>query len=238
MQLRRAVLIGVPVVAMAVTAAYLLRLQPLETAGRNTGTAAKQLRPVVLARSGTASVDDTSVLREEMASLRAELLQLRKEQIARSRGSADGGRQSRPAPQNGAENDGESGANPRRNELAREEEALQRKAWIATIDASFRKEVIDPTWSANTSSRIQSVLSSDAMEHMQADSIDCRSDSCRVELHDAGPGRLSKNMPLMALQLAGTLPNITADSVTRPDGGQSMVLYLSRQSQGRPPVTR
>jgi hypothetical protein len=239
MQLHRAVLIGVPVVAMVVTVACLLRLQSLETAGRNTGTAAKELRPLMVpAGSGTATADDSSVLREEVASLRVEVLQLRKEQIARSGGSADNSRQPRPGPQNAAESNGESGSNLRGNEMTREEEAGERQAWIATIDASFRKEVIDPTWSASTSSRIQSVLSSDDIGHMQADSIDCRSDSCRVELHDDASARLNKNMPIVALRLAGTLPNITADSVRRPDGGVSMVLYLSRQPQGAPPVTR
>jgi hypothetical protein len=122
--------------------------------------------------------------------------------------------------------------------MTHEGATLEYQSRIASIDASFRREVIDPTWSANTSSRIQSVLSSDAMGRMQADSIDCRSDSCRIELHDDGSGRLNNNMAIMAQQLAGTLPSITANSVVRLDGGVSMVLYLSRQLQGAPPVTK
>jgi hypothetical protein len=230
-------LIAVPVLVTVATVAY-LRLQSPETAGRDTGTAANQLRSLVVsARSGAASVDEVSVLREQLASLKTEMLQLRRDQIARSGSSVDKGQQPRPGPQSVAESNGESGPDPRKNEMAREEETRAIQARIASIDASFRKEVVDPRWSANTSSRIQSVLNSDEIGHMQADSIDCRSDSCRVELHDDS-GQLNKNMRFVGQQLVGTLPNITGNSVVRPDGGVSMVLYLSRQPQGAALATR
>jgi hypothetical protein len=225
---------------MAVVApvAYLHLLSP-EAVDRDTGTAALQLRsPVAPVGSSVANVDDVSVLREEVASLRAELLQLRKLQMAGSGASAGNGRQAQPGPQNTADGGGESGGDLRAEEMTREEEARQFQARIASIDASFRREVVDQRWSANTSSRVQSVLSSDKMGHMQADSIDCRSESCRVELHDNGSGQLNKNMPMIAAELAGTLSNITASSATRPDGRVSMVLYLSRQAQGASAVTK
>jgi|SRR3569833_1126326 len=236
MQLYRAMLIGVSVVAVMTTVAY-LHLQ--RGAEPDTGTAAVPLRsPVSPVRSSIANVDDVSILREEMASLRAELLQMRRQQVAGSGSTAGNARQAQSGSQNAQEGGGESRGDWHTKEMTREEEARQYQARIAAIDTSFRKEVVDPRWSANTSSRIQSVLSTDEMGHIQADSIDCRSESCRVELHDNGSGQLNKNMPMMAQELAGTLPNITASTAIRPDGALSMVLYLSRQAQGAPAVTQ
>ena len=233
MQLHRAMLIGVSVIAVIAIVAYLRLDVP---AGRDTLTAVNQPQSLVVsAKSGVTSVEDMSILREEVASLRTELLELRRGQGARLDASAGTGRQPRPGPRNATE---ESGADPRRNAMSREEAAREHEARVASIDASYRKEVIDPAWSASTSSRIQSVLSSEEMGHMQADSIECRSESCRVELREDGSGQLNKSIPILAIRLAGMLQNITADSVTRPDGRVSMVLYLSSQSQAAPSVTR
>lgn len=225
MQPHRAMLIVVPVAAVVATVAYHC-LQSPEVAGRDNGAAADQPQSSV-APSGAARVDDISALREEVASLRTELL--RRDQINRSGPSAGDGQQPQLGSRDAAGSHGESVADPRTKAMIREEAARERQVRITTIDASFRKEVIDPTWSANISSSIQSVLGSDEVGRMQADSIDCRSQTCRVELHDTGSGRLNRNVSMMVLQLAGALPNMTANSEVRPDGGVSMVLYLSRQ---------
>lgn len=234
MQLHRAVLSGVCAVAIMTTVVELHLLSP-QTPDGDTGTAANQPRSPVTPLRPAGSANDMSLLREEVASLRSEILQLRKQQTAGSAVSAGSGRQPQRMVQNGVERTADSGADARTNEMTREEEAQQYQARIAAIDASFRKEAVDPKWSTSISSKIQNVLSSDEMGHMQADSIDCRSDSCRVELHDDGSGQLNKNLPMMAQELSGTMPNITANSVTRPDGSAGTVLYLSSQSQGDPP---
>lgn len=232
MRLHRVMLIGMPVVALVTTAVYLHSQSP-EAAGRYTRMPANQLRsPVTPVKSTRPGVDEVAILRKEVASLRTELLQLQRGQGAGSDTSAGRGRPTQPDPQNVAD---ESGAGPRRKEIDREEGAREHHARVASIDAAFRREVIDPAWSTSTSSRIQSVLSSDEVGHIQADSIDCRSESCRVELRDGGSVELKKNIPMLAVQLAGVLQNIVGDSMARPDGGVTMVLYLSRESQRTPP---
>jgi hypothetical protein len=77
-------------------------------------------------------------------------------------------------------------------------------------------------------------LSTDEVGGIQADNIDCRSDSCRVEVRDDGSGSLSKSMPMLAQQLAGTLPTITANNISQPNGESAVVLYLSRQVEQAP----
>ena len=105
---------------------------------------------------------------------------------------------------------------------------------MEAVDALFRQQAIDPTWSANTSASIRSALNSEEVGGIQADNIDCRSESCRVELRDDGSGSLSKSMPMLAQQLAGTMPNITANNITQPNGDSTLVLYLSRQVEQQP----
>jgi hypothetical protein len=53
-------------------------------------------------------------------------------------------------------------------------------------------------------------------------------------LRDDGSGRLSKAMPMLAQQLAGTLPTVTANNIAQADGSSTVVLYLSRQVEQQP----
>ncbi len=102
-----------------------------------------------------------------------------------------------------------------------------RQAQMEIIDAAFRRQTIDQSWSANTTSAIHKVLTSSEVGGLQAENIDCRSSSCRVELHDDGSGRLSKSLPILAQQLAGSMPNVTANTIPQGDGTSNVVLYMS-----------
>jgi hypothetical protein len=165
---------------------------------------------------------DLAALTGEVDSLKAEVLALRHQLPAQSSpvtSRADG----RPAP------------DARSDSSAREEEAAQmRQAQMEKIDAAFRRQTIDPSWSASTASAIREVLNSTDVG-LQAENIDCRSSSCRVALHDDGTGALSKSLPIVALQLAGSMPTVTADTIPQTDGTSNVVLYMSRDSGDAPP---
>ncbi len=161
-----------------------------------------------------------AALQEEVASLRAEFRALR-HQMAGQGESVPSGADSQPAP------------DVRHDPNARAEAARQRQVEIEAVDAAFRKQAIDPTWSANTASILREVLNSEEVGGMQANNIDCRSDSCRVELQDDGSGRLGKSLPIFALQLAGQMASITASSIPQTDGSSTMVLYMSRDTGGQ-----
>jgi hypothetical protein len=213
MKLRLASLIAVAALGLVLYLKYTrptLREDTAVLPGSTRGPVAPSSTPA------TAKGADTTALREEVASLRAELASLRQQRPGHT-GSASATED---------RTDTDAGARAR----AREEAAQRRQAHIAALDSAFHSESVNPTWSANTSSLIQNVLSSDEIGHIQADSIDCRSESCRVELHDDGTGRLGKSLPMLAIQVASALPTITANNVARPDGSSTVVLYLSRQS--------
>jgi hypothetical protein len=222
MKLRHATLIAVPMIGFVLYLTY-LRLQPSEQSNRD--ASALPVRPslstVTVERGTAASVDDIRALREEVASLRAGISSLRR-QIPQQVESASTSAASQP------------GADVRSDALVRAEAARERQTRMEAVDAAFRQQAIDPTWSANTATSIRSALNSDEVGGIQADNIDCRSESCRVELRDDGSGRLSKSMPMLAQQLAATMPNITANNITQANGDSTLVLYLSRQVEQQP----
>jgi hypothetical protein len=122
----------------------------------------------------------------------------------------------------------------RSDPIARAEAASARLAQIGKVDPAFRQQATDQSWSANTTSAIRDALNSEDVGGVQAESIDCRSSSCRVEFHDDGTGQLSKSLPIFALQLAGSMPNITASTVPQGNGASNVVLYMSRESGEQP----
>ena len=111
-----------------------------------------------------------------------------------------------------------------------------RQAQMEKIDAAFRRQAVDQSWSANTTSAIHDVLNSTEGGGLQAENIDCRSSSCRVALHDDGTGALSKSLPIVALQLAGSMPTVTAKTIPQGDGTSNVVLYMSADSGDQPPT--
>jgi hypothetical protein len=216
MKLRHATLIAVPMIGFVLYLTY-LRLQLSDES--NGDVSALPVRPsqsaTTVERGTAASVDDIRALREEVASLRAGISLLRR-QIPKQAESVSTTADSQPT------------ADVRSDTLARAEAAREHQARMEAVDAAFRQQAIDPTWSANTSSSIRNALSSEEVGGIQADNIDCRSESCRVELRDDGSGRLSKSMPMLAQQLVGTTPSITANNIAQANGDSTLVLYLSR----------
>jgi hypothetical protein len=222
MNFRHATLIAVPVLG-AVT--YLTYLQLKRSEGTPQHSNAVSVGPsssvTAIAGGQATNLADVAALTREVDSFRAEVLALR-HQLP----------QSSPVPSRA---DGPPAPHVRPDPSAREEAARTRQAQMEMIDAAFRRQTIDQSWSANTTSAIQEVLNSTEVGGLQAENIDCRSSGCRVELHDDGTGRLSKSLPIVALQLAGSMPTVTADTIPQGDGTSNVVLYMSRESGDQQP---
>jgi hypothetical protein len=201
-----------------------LQLQPAEDTGHAASVSlVGQSHPAWMVQQGTpANVVDVAALKEEIASLRAEVSAMRQQRP----------RQAESAP---ARADNQPVGDVRNDPVARAEALRQHQADIEAVDAAFRKQSIDPTWSASTSSTIREVLNSEDVGGLQADNIDCRSEGCRVELHDDGSGRLGKGLPVFAQQLAGSMPTVIADTVPQANGGSTMILYMSRDAGEQQP---
>jgi len=215
MNFRHATLIAVPVLG-AVTYLTYLRLQPSEDTPHSGAVSVEHLSTVMTVPGGQAeNLADMAALTGEVDSLKAEVKALRQQLAAQS---------SRVA----SRADAPPASEVRSDPGSREDAAVTRQAQMEMIDAAFRRQSIDQSWSANTTSAIHDVLNSTEVGGLQAETIDCRSNSCRVELHDDGTGRLSKSLPIVAQELAGSMPTITANTIPQGDGTANVVLYMSR----------
>jgi hypothetical protein len=66
-----------------------------------------------------------------------------------------------------------------------------------------------------------------------AHNVECRSQTCRIEIADDGTGILSRRLPFVALGLADVLPSVSTEPADPASGHGGMVLYMSNQP---PPV--
>ena len=117
---------------------------------------------------------------------------------------------------------------------ARAEDERRYREFVAGIEAKFRDELRDPQWSAATAAAVQTALASDSDLRPLARGVECRSQTCRVEIADDGSGKLGKLLPLFAQQVGQSLPSMTADRVEDASGAATMVLYMSRSIEPAP----
>jgi hypothetical protein len=207
-----------------VTCQMYLQWRPPSAETQHTGAVSVDplLTAATIVHGEATDAADLAALREEVASIRAEVRMLRSlipPQTASATARADG----QPAAM-------------RSDPSARAEAAREHQVEMEAVDAAFRKQVTDPSWSANTTTAIREALGSEEMGGMQAENIDCRSSSCRVELHDDGSGHLSNSLPTFVRRLAEATPTIRANTIPQADGTSVVVLYMSREkSEEQPP---
>jgi len=110
-------------------------------------------------------------------------------------------------------------------------------AHMAKIEDAFAREVVDPTWSSKTSSRVWTAINEMDVLRTAAREVECRSRTCRIEVSDDGTGELHKQLPLFAQQFADAMPRMSGKQVTDESGKAGMVLYLmSRESTQAVPL--
>lgn len=117
---------------------------------------------------------------------------------------------------------------PRDSAEAQEERARKRRDRIAGIEAAFRREAVEPGWSATASAAIQAAMVTERDLGPLARGVECRSSTCRVELADDGSGKSAKALQLFIHHLGGELPGVVADRTEGGGGAATMVLYMSR----------
>lgn len=121
-------------------------------------------------------------------------------------------------------------AAPDNSPEARAEAERKHKDYVAGIDAGFRKEARDPQWSAATTSTIQTALAADDGLRASTRGVECRTQTCRVEIADDGSGKLVKALPMFVHTVGQALPTTTADRVVDASGGATLVFYMSRNA--------
>jgi hypothetical protein len=124
----------------------------------------------------------------------------------------------------------------RRDPAERAQQETEWHAHMMEVDSDFQSEAMDPRWASSTASAVQrTVNASDAMRGNMR-SVECRSQTCRVELDDDGSGAMSKELPIFVQQFAETLPSVQADRIDDGSGRTTMVLYMARNDSAQSPT--
>jgi len=161
-----------------------------------------------------ALADELPQLRQQIEVLRREVASLRA-QVARLPGAARVVEPEAGHPQ----------ADPQSRAEAEREDRLR----LAAAEQAFRSEQRDPRWSQGATAAVRAALAElDDSLRGQVRSVECRAQSCRVEIGADSSGLLMRDLPLMLSRLGATLPSATAAQVDQGDGRQATVLFLSR----------
>jgi len=152
-------------------------------------------------------------LQAQVVALRREVQELR-QQVARWPGAAAVAQDARSL---------------RSDPQARAEMERAEQNRVATSEAAFQNEVRQPQWSQRTAQDVRATLAEadPALRHLVR-SVDCRSQSCRVEISPGASEEAQQNLPITLARLAGSLPNVSAGQIDQGDGRMATVLYLSR----------
>jgi hypothetical protein len=131
----------------------------------------------------------------------------------------------------------ESAPDPRSEPATRTTVARERQHQMMVVEANFRQEPADSRWAFEAEAAIQEAIANDNMGQNTLLDLECRAQTCRVELAATDPGEFAKAIPLVLLQLAPTLPHSTMHYSTDNAGGNTIIMYLTREAP-LPPVRR
>jgi len=106
-------------------------------------------------------------------------------------------------------------------------DAERHHAYMADVAQAFRNEAVDTAWATRAASRVSAAFESDEALRGVARTVECRRQTCRVELADDGSNSVSRRLPYILIGLADVLPHASADQVDQGNGRSSMVLYMS-----------
>jgi hypothetical protein len=163
----------------------------------------------------------------EIARLRREMALLRSE-VAAAREAAAG----KPSGQPGEA----TASDPKADKAAPPERKATSDAWHAhmqEVDTNFRKEPFDNAWAANMTIAVKEAAGKHNAVSKALQKVECRSETCRVELTYDGSFELSEQMPFFLQDTVPNLPTMQAEPVdVRSGGSKTMVLYLTKEKTG------
>jgi len=171
--------------------------------------------PAVVERTEPESIDEVAALRAEVRALGAEVARLR-EQINSPVAAPKTAQGLAVDPQ------------PTRGSVSREEQETERHALMTKVEDNFNRQPRDAKWASDTTAAIKDTLNAEEDLRSAGAQVDCRSQSCRVELEEASPGKLSKSLRHMMRQLGEPLPKMSVEYTDRGNGRTNIVVYMDR----------
>jgi hypothetical protein len=100
---------------------------------------------------------------------------------------------------------------------------------VAAIAQVFASEKVNSAWAARTSARVNAAVEGNELLKAVQHSVDCRGQTCQLQLDDDGSGKLAGSLPLIILSVADLFPSIIADHVDQGNGHSTTILYMSSQ---------
>jgi hypothetical protein len=177
------------------------------TEGPDESTSARFARPPLFEASAAArssgAGEDVARLEQEVAELRQDIAALRAEVAIGGGGLPPG-----------------AGGH--------EAAVLADAAQLAAAEKAFRGEAVDPDWSPAMADAVRATVSQVDRSHLPPRSVECRSQSCRVELADGNAPPSAADLALVLDRFVQTLPRATAGLVDAADGHKVTVVYLAR----------
>jgi hypothetical protein len=156
---------------------------------------------------------DAIPLKDEVAQLRRELADLRRI-VARSPSATSVAAES---------------TDPRTDPNARVEAERAAQQRLASAEAAFRRQTTDYRADQGRADNLRaSLLEASEAIGKHLGSVDCRGQSCRVELNAAPHSRAMQELPMALLRLGAGFPHMTAGQIDHGDGRKSMVMFLTR----------
>lgn len=163
---------------------------------------------------------DTLAASEGLASLKQQVAMLRRDVDALRLQLAGAPSSTRPA---------DLVADPRSDPQARFEAEQVERQRVASAESAFRSEREDLRWSLGAAANMRALLAAaDEPVRSQVRSVECRSQTCRVEIGADARAQTAPELPLVLARLGQALPKVTAGLIDQGDGRQATVLYLSR----------
>ena len=110
------------------------------------------------------------------------------------------------------------------------EQERRSREYVQGVAASYRKEPVDPSWSSSKMSVIQTALASKPELRQLVRSVECRSQTCRVEFADEGSGRPSNAVQSFLADLGTELPTAIAERVEQAGRPGSTAFYVGHSN--------
>lgn len=196
---------------------------------------------------------DISVLRGEMALLRAEIDELKGiasgASVLRAELAALGGEvgalrgQLGQAAQRGVNLAGPTGEGDAMDlpplsgedmEFIAEEQAYEDDRRRQLLNSVFQAEPFDSEWSAETTDRIMDAFDHEELARSDVTAAECRASLCRIEVNQSDSEAAGNFGLWFPMQVAEVLPQIAYFHEPHGDGGAVTVMYLARSGYSLP----
>jgi hypothetical protein len=102
---------------------------------------------------------------------------------------------------------------------------------LERLEAAFGAEARDRGWSEETSSAFRTGIMRGDRLRRALQTIDCRSETCRLEMADDRSPEFQQELQQLALDVGTELPSMAFHFVTKPDGTRSVVYFWSKHSR-------